>query len=124
MLMLQTEFGKRRMIVRATPKWPMILALVFLKWQIVDAGDAPLHESELIKLPVFVALRAPPLSGAVMPFVGKAYGNAVAVICPQFLDEPIVQFVVPLSGQKLNDGCAARQELGAIAPHRIWRIGE
>jgi hypothetical protein len=35
-----------------------------------------------------------------MPLVCKTHGNAIFVKCPQLLDEPIVQFLRPFSGEK------------------------
>jgi len=61
----------------------MELALVGPDRQIVDAGEAALHESVLVELPVLVAVGAEPLSRVVVPFIGKAHGDAVTGAGPK-----------------------------------------
>src|SRR5438874_1309012 len=87
-------------------------------------SDARLHETMLVELPVLVAVRAEPLAGVVMPLVGEAHGDAVAVEGPQFLDEPVVELLVPFAREELHDGLAPLQELRAIAPHAVRGVGE
>ena len=102
----------------------MIFPLGLLNWEVVYAGDASLHKSIFIKLPIFIAIGTEPMTGVVMPLVGEADGDSVAMKRPKFFDEPVIQFLVPLSSEKLNDGFAARQEHGAVAPNAILSVGE
>src|SRR4030095_15271637 len=76
------------------------------------------------KLPIFVPIRAKPISGIIAPFVCEAHGNSVFVVSPKLFDQPIVEFFGPLALQKLNDLCPSSRELGAVSPARIGRIGE
>ena len=80
----------------------MILPFNGLNWQVVYAGDAALHEPMLIKLPFFVAIGTVPEARIVMPFIGKTNGYSIAVKRPHFFDEPVIQFLVPLSSEKLD----------------------
>lgn len=89
----------------------MIFPVVRLNRQVVDAGDAPLHEPMLVELPVFVAIRAPPMTCVVMPLVRETYGYTVSVKRPKLFGQSVIQFFTPLSGEKPNDRLAARQEL-------------
>lgn len=94
----QPEIGQSRVIVGTTTCRPMKIALAIANRDVVDARNASLHEPTLVEFPVLVAVGTESLARVVMPLVGKAQGDAVAVECPKFLDEPIVQFPVPLAG--------------------------
>jgi hypothetical protein len=52
------------MIVGAAANRPMVLALVLLGRQIVDAGDAQTHQAVLVEFPVLVAVAAEPMATA------------------------------------------------------------
>src|SRR5665213_1933087 len=64
-----------------------------------------------------------PLSGSVMPLVLEAHRDAVAVESPEILDQPIVEFPHPFTGEERDDCCAAFKEFGAIAPDAVLGIG-
>src|SRR5215469_16208330 len=87
---LQSEFTQGRVIIRPPSQWPMILALGFFDWEVVDAGNASAHQSLLVKFPVLVAIAAKPIAAVVMPFVSKPYGDTVFAKCPDFLDQEVV----------------------------------
>src|SRR6187551_2542352 len=112
------------MVVGASAERPMEFALAVGDRQVVDARDAALHEAAIVELPILVAVGAIPLAAIVTPFIRKANGNAVALASPKLLDEPIVQFLGPLSSQELPYRFTANQELGSVAPHAVGRIGE
>src|SRR3978361_649281 len=101
--MLQPQRTQARMIIRTTPKRPMILAIRFLDGQIVDARDAHPHQPLLVELPVLVAIGAEVLTTVVAPFVRKTHRDAIAVKGPQLLDEPIVELPGPFASQEGND---------------------
>src|SRR5512135_1063207 len=44
---LKTKIAQRRMIVIATPKWPMKFAVAFLDRGVVNTGDAQAHQPRL-----------------------------------------------------------------------------
>src|SRR6187549_2797818 len=59
-----------------------------------------------------------------MPLVGKAHRDAVSVERPEFLDEPVLQLLVPFAREELHDGFASLQELRSIAPNAVRSVGE
>jgi 2-keto-3-deoxy-L-rhamnonate aldolase RhmA len=94
---LQPEFAQGGVIIGPSSQWPTVLALGFFDWEIVDAGDASAHQSLLIKFPVLVAIAAEPIAAIVMPFVSKPYRDTVFAKCPDFLDQAIIQLLVPFA---------------------------
>src|SRR3984893_10672558 len=99
------------MIVGAAAERPVELAFAFLDREIVDAGDAKAHQAVFVEFPILVAIAAEPVAAVVMPFIGKAHGDAVAVESPDFLDQPVVAFARPFAREKSLDGLAALEEL-------------
>src|ERR1041385_5342425 len=112
------------MIIRPSPEWPPELPLRLADHHVVDARVPPSHQSELVELPVLVAVAAEPVARIVAPFIGEAHGDARALERPDVLDEPVVELLCPLALQELDDGRTTRQELGAIAPRTIYRVRE
>lgn len=104
---LEAQVRESGMIVGTATKRPMIFALVFANRQIVDAGDPAAHIAVVGKFPIFVSVRAEPVSGIIVPFVGKSDGDAVLLEGPKFFDEAIVEFLVPFALEELNDGVAS-----------------
>src|SRR5262245_63494340 len=92
--------------------------------QVIDARDAPLHEAALVELPILVAIGAIPLARVIVPLIGEADSNAIAFAGPKLFDEPVVELLGPFASEELPDGFTAGQELGAVAPHAVGRIGE
>ena len=113
---LEIEIAETRMVVRATTLRPVEQPLVLADRQIIDAGMAHLHQPVFVELPVFVAVGAVPLTVFVMPFVGKAHGDAVVVMGPEFLDQAVLLLALPLAGEEVADLLAAARELAAVAP--------
>ena len=60
---------------------------------------------------------------AVMPFVLELHRNAVASKAPQLFLQLVFQLVVPFPFQKLQNGCAAGEELRPIPPLCVLGIG-
>src|SRR5271169_3984938 len=112
------------MIVGTAAERPEKPAVGLLDPQIVDAGDAPAHFAGLVEFPVLVAVAAEPMAAVVVPLIGKTHRNAIVAERPQFLDQAIIEFAVPLARQERHDGVAALQELHAVAPAAVGRIGE
>src|SRR5947209_20593061 len=112
------------MIIRASTEEPAIFALAIFDRQVVDAGDPPLHQALVVELPILVAIATKPASRIVVPFICEAHGYPVVAKCPDFLDQPILQLANPLASEECLDGVATTNELGAVAPVAIHRIGE
>ena len=95
---------------------PMVLALALLDRQIVDAGEAPLHQPICAKLPILVAVGAEPIGGIIMPFICETHGDSVAGETPKLLDQSIIELAIPLPREKCDDRGAPMDELGAVSP--------
>ena len=91
---------------------------------LVDAGDAAPHQPVGIELPVFVPIGPEPGAAVVVELVGKAHGDAVSPEGPEFLDQAIVELARPLALEEGFYGFAALEELGAIAPLAVRRVGQ
>src|SRR5581483_843004 len=63
--------------------------------EIVDRGEPKSHETVRIELPVFISIRAKPMTGIVMPLISKPYSDTIPGKRPEFLDEPVIQFFGP-----------------------------
>src|ERR1700720_198098 len=94
-MILEAEIAERRVIVGAAAERPAVFALALFDRQIVDAGDAQTHQSMLVEFPVLVAVAAEPVAAVVVPFIGKAYGDAVLSIGPDLLDKAVVKLTLP-----------------------------
>jgi hypothetical protein len=81
----------------------MILALWFSNREIIDGSEPPKHKPVFVELPIFIAIRAIPLPGIVVPFIREANGEPVPIKGPQLLDETIVEFFRPLPLQESDD---------------------
>src|SRR4029450_7006481 len=102
----------------------VILALARLDREIVDAGDAPLHEPVRIELPVLVAVASEPEAAVVAPLVREAHRDAVPVERPELLDQAVVELSVPLAREECLDRLATLQELRAVPPATVDRVRE
>src|SRR5690348_13330927 len=112
------------MIVGPAAQRPVVFALALPDRQVVDAGDAQAHQPLGVEFPVLVAVAAEPVAAVVVPFIGEADGDAVLAEGPDFLDQPVVELTRPFALQECLDGGAALDELRAIAPAAVDRIGE
>ena len=121
--LLQAEVGEGGVVVGAAAEGPVEFAVGFGDGEIVDGGVAEFHEALRGELPVFVAVGAEPMAGVVVIFVGEAYGDAVVGKCPEFLDQAVVEFLVPFAGEEGDDFGAAVEEFGAVAPAGIGGVG-
>src|SRR4051794_7325189 len=97
--------------------------LVLCDTDVVDRGLAADHQAEVVELPQFVAIGAPPVTGGVPGLVLKAHRNAVAFEGPEVLAEGVIQLARPLAGQESNDVEAADEELVAVSPYGILAVG-
>src|SRR5437867_8190870 len=118
------QLAQTRMVVGPSPQRPEELALAFLDRQVVDAGVAVRHQAGVVEQPVLVAVAAVPVAAVVVPLVGEAHGDAVALEGPQFLDQAVVELARPLALEQRLRGGAAHGELGAVAPAGVRAVGE
>lgn len=112
------------MVVRPSAERPVKPAVGFSDRVFVDAGVTRPHQAVFGKLPILVPVGPEPLAAVIMIFVGVAHRDPVARECPEFLDQAVVEFPVPLAAQKGLGFIAARYEFGTVAPASIHRVGE
>ncbi len=91
---------------------------------VIDARKSQPHQAMLVEFPVFVAVAAEPLAAIIMPLVGKPDRNPILPAAPDFLGQTIVELALPLAHEKGLDGFPPLQELGAVAPPAIQRVGK
>src|ERR1044072_681263 len=101
---------------------PVIFAVLGPDRQIVDAGDTKPHQPVFVEFPVLVAITSKPAAAVVVPFIGEAHRDAVAVKGPDLLDQPIVEFAIPFADEEGFDRLAALKKLGAVAPAAVDRV--
>src|SRR5262245_2661953 len=113
--------GLPALVLRTRPEDPP-LGLVDL--HVVDARLAPAHVALVVELPLLVAIAAPPLPGRVVALVLEAHGDPIAVERPQVLAQPVVELaLLPLALEEGDDLVAPVEELVAVAPLRVGRVG-
>src|SRR3984893_18216286 len=112
------------MVIGASTEEPVIFALAVFDRQVVDAGDPPSHQALFVELPILVAIAAKPVAAIVVPLICKAHGYPVVAKRPDLFDQPILQLASPLAYEECFDGLSATNELGAVAPDAIQRIGK
>jgi hypothetical protein len=98
--LLKSEITQGWVIVGTATQWPVILAFTLLDWQVIDAGDAQVHQPVFIELPVLVAIAAEPIAAIVVPFVGEANRDSILAEGPNLLDQAIIKLAIPFAGQK------------------------
>ena len=94
----------------------------FLNDQIVNARNAPTHETVQLEFPELDAKGPIPLPRIVVPLVFKLNGHAVLPKSPQRLLQRIIKFPIPFPFQKLLYLLPPLQEFRAIAPLTIFRV--
>src|SRR5215831_17750574 len=112
------------MIVGASPKRPAVFPVGSGDWQVIDARDPSLHEASVIEFPVLVAVRSKPVPGVIVPLVGEANGDAVALTCPELLYQAVIKLLGPLPSEELLNGFSADYKLRAVAPHTVGCVGQ
>ena len=99
-------------------------ALRLLNRHFVDAGVAVRHQPVFGEMPILVAIGAESLPAIIAIFIGIADGDPVAGESPQFLDEPIFMFSVPLALQEALSLFPIGREFDPITPACIERVSE
>src|ERR1700730_14200710 len=110
------------MVLGTAAEGPVELAVRFFDGEVVDAGVAVVHDAFWVELPVFVSVGAVPVAGVVVALVGEADGDARSVEGPELLDEAIVEFATPFSGEELDDLFAPVDEFGAVSPLAVYGV--
>src|SRR5581483_12109143 len=108
---LKSQLAQSGVVGGSRTEGPVVLAICGSDGQIIDAGDPDAHQAPLVELPVLIAVGAEVLTAVVMPLVGEAYCDPVAVECPDLLDEAVVQLACPLAAQEGDDLGPAVDEL-------------
>src|SRR5215470_7739374 len=112
------------MIVWTAAQRPVILALPLVDWKVVDARNAKPHQAMFVEFPIFVAIAAEPMPAVVMPLIGKAHSDTVVAKGPDFLDQTVVEFTVPLACQERLDCSTTLEEFRAVSPPAVGRVGQ
>src|SRR6267378_7007564 len=107
------------MIIRTAPWCPVIFALRLFDWQIVDGSKPQAHQPVLIELPILIAIRAKPIPGVIVAFIGKAYGDTVSLERPKLFDQPIVQLFRPFASEKRDNFLPSVHKFRAVSPAGI-----
>jgi hypothetical protein len=79
---LLTQCAEAFMTIGPAPQPPVEFPFALSDWQIIDAGNAPAHQTILVEFPILVTVTAELIAAVVVPLVGKAYRNAVFERCP------------------------------------------
>jgi hypothetical protein len=103
-------------------QWPVVFALTVFDRQIIDAGDPAPHQAFRVELPILVSVAAEPVTGIVVPFIGKAHGDPIVAESPHFLDESIIEFAIPFAREERLDFLAPMNEFGAVSPNTVGGI--
>src|SRR5829696_563156 len=101
---------------------PVELPLWLADRQVIDAGVSLTHQAVLVEFPVLVAVGAEPVSRIVVAFVREPDRDTIARVCPQLLDEPVVELAIPFACQELDDLGPSLEDLAAVSPLAVDRI--
>src|SRR6267378_5280670 len=112
------------MAIRTSAHRPAILPVRFPDGKVIDAGQPQPHQAVLVEFPVLIVVRAVPIPRVIVPLIREAYCNPMSPESPKLLDQPVVQLFVPLARKKGGDLLPSIDELRAVPPARIRRIGQ
>src|SRR3954470_13544087 len=91
------------MLVRPASKRPVVLAIRGQNGKVVDGCKSRRHKPIVVEFPVLIAVGAIPVIRVIVPLVSQAYRDPVRGKRPQFLDEPVVQLLGPLTREESDD---------------------
>jgi hypothetical protein len=60
----------------------------------------------------------------IVPFIGKANGNAIVAESPHLLNQSVVELTIPFAREERLDFLAPMNELGTVSPNAVGGIGE
>src|SRR5215467_12615749 len=98
------------MVIRTAPQGPAVLALSFLDWEAMDAGQTTAHQPVRGELPVFMTIGSEPMRRVIMPLRREAHRDAGVRKGPERFEKAVVQFFGPCTLEELHNGVAPRQE--------------
>ena len=104
------------MVVGTPPKRPAVFPIDLQNGQVVDRSKSHGHQSIIVEFPVFIAVRAIPVTRIIAPLVSETYGDPVRGKRPHFLDESVIQFLGPLAREESDDFISSIDELRAVPP--------
>jgi hypothetical protein len=102
----------------------MKLSVVFFDREVVDASEPAAHQPIVGELPIFISVRSEPTARIIVPFVGEPNRDSILGKSPQLLDEPVVQLLYPLAGQKRDDCGSTMNEFRPVTPSAVQRISQ
>src|SRR5215210_6683057 len=103
--------------------FPPVASLGFVDLVVVYARVAAPHVPVFVELPVLIAVTAPPLTVLVVRLVLETHRDAVALVAPQLLDQPVVELPSPLAFQEGDYLLTTPEELVAVAPLGVFGVG-
>ncbi len=83
---LKAHITKARMIIRPASVRPADFALCLADVKVIDRGVAGSRQALGVELPILVAATAKPLAVSIVPFIGKAHGDARTMNGPDLFD--------------------------------------
>ncbi|SVC43801.1 uncharacterized protein METZ01_LOCUS296655, partial [marine metagenome] len=110
--------------VRPVAQWPAVLAFRLLDGQVIDARDTSRHQTALVKLPIFVTIRAEPIAGIISPFIGEPHRDTGVIKGLKLFDQPVVKFFGPFAAQELHNHLPSREKLSTVSPHAVDRVSQ
>jgi len=90
---------------------------------IMVVGLPPPHQGDRVEFPWLIAIGPEPIVGGVAPFILETHRDAVLVKAPKLLDQTIVELFRPFARQEVDDGRAALQKFGPVAPATVLGVG-
>src|SRR5204863_391065 len=108
----EAQVAQARMVIGPATERPVVLAIALADRCVIDGCMTLPHQAVLVEFPILVAIRAEPVARIIVPLVGKPNRDAIALVRPKLLDQPVIQFLLPLSGKKGLNLLAAMYELG------------
>src|SRR5262249_45224980 len=123
-VLLKAEIAQWGMIIRPATEWPVVFALTVFDREIIDAGDPPPHQAFRVELPILVSVAAKPVTGIIVPFIGKAHGDPIVAESPHLLNQSVIELAIPLAREERLDLLAPMNELGTVSRNAVGGIGE
>src|SRR5215217_1235278 len=102
---------------------PAKLAFRLVNLVVVDRGITAPHKPVFVELPQFISVTSPPTTLHVVALVLEPHRDAVLRKAPEILLKSVVELTRLLAPEEAPDGLPALEELVAVAPLRVLRVG-
>src|SRR5215831_10135336 len=112
------------MFVGPSPERPTVFPVALGDRQIVDRSKPSLHHACGIELPVLVSVGSEPVAAVVVPLISEPHRDSIVGEGPQFLDQAVVEFLVPLACEKGDDLGAPIDEFRPVAPPPVLGVSQ